>query len=358
MCHVGNTEERTLNTQKFPSIQAISENPADTGLSRERSTHTQDAVGKRARVAILIPTFRRPDSLESLLRMIDEAVRHNQPSLEDNWQLKIFIADNDATGREGSQRAAELDEALVVDLEIIDEPRPGVSYVRNRLVAAALAWQARYLLMIDDDEWPSGDWISNMLNTAEHYSADIVSGPVRPDFEVKPPAWIIDNFLFDDVPLSTGEFPDVQRTGNTLLRSEQLIDQHRFPDKEWFCVELGRIGGEDSHLIEALVKDGARHVWCEEAAVHERIPAQRLSLEYLGARAFRCGNAGMRYRSMLMPGLHWSCIRVGKSLFLFMRWLMLSYRLLSPGLRSLHQLDWQVIRGRFNAHLGRFQQFY
>ena len=62
--------------------------------------------------------------------------------------------------------------------------------------------------------------------------------------------------------------------------------------------------------------------------------------------------------SMLMPGIHWNCIRVGKSLFLFMRWLALGYRWFLPDLRSLHKLDWQVIRGRFNAHLGRFQQFY
>lgn len=290
--------------------------------------------------------------------MIDEAVRDSQPPLTDHWQLRIFVADNDATGRDGSRRAAGLTPSLSIELEVIEEPRPGVSHVRNRLVDAALAWQAHYLLMIDDDEWPSPHWIAHMLNTAEQYSADIVSGPVRPDYEEKPPAWITDHCLFDDAPLPTGEFPNVQRTGNTLLRSDRLADERRYPEKQWFSVELGRIGGEDSHLIEGLVRDGARHVWCEEAVVHERIPIQRLSLEYLGARAFRCGNAGMRYRAMLMPGLHWRCIRVGKSLFLFLRWLVLGYRLFIPDSRSLHKLDWQVIRGRFNAHLGRFQQFY
>ena len=357
-------EDYTLSTRKSLPIQTDSEHLNDVSslpelaLTHGCSSDRQDIACETPRVAILIPTFRRPDSLESLLRIIDEAVRLDRSALLDNWQLRIFIADNDAKGREGSQRAGELAGSLVVELEIIDEPKPGVSYVRNRLVDVALAWQPRYLLMIDDDEWPSRDWISHMLNTAERYSADVVSGPVRPDFEVTPPDWIVDNCLFDDAPLPTGEFPDVQRTGNTLLRSDQLVDHQRFHGKEWFSVELGRIGGEDSHLIEGLVKDGARHVWCEEAIVHERIPIQRLSLEYLGTRAFRSGNAGMRYRSMLMPGLRWSCVRVGKSLFLFMRWLVLTYRLFIPDLRPLHKLDWQVIRGRFNAHLGRFQQFY
>ncbi len=316
------------------------------------------AISELPRLAILVPTFRRPDHLEALLRMIDEAIRHDTATLIDNWQLRVFIADNDAVDREGSLRAERLRDSLSVDLEIIDEPRPGVSHVRNRLVEVALAWQPRYLLMIDDDEWPSRNWIRHMLDTAEHYSADIVSGPVRPDFETTPPAWIVEHRLFDDAPLPTGEFPEVQRTGNTLLRSEQLADQGRFPDGEWFSVSLGRIGGEDSHLIEGLVKNGARHVWCEEAVVHERIPAQRLSVDYLAARAFRNGNAGMRYRSMLLPGLRWSCIRVGKSLFLFLRWLTLTHRLFTPDSRSLHKLDWQIIRGRFHAHLGRYPQFY
>ncbi len=232
MCHFGNIGENTLNTQKSQPVQAIQEPSneefsAESELTLKRPTRSQGAAGETPRVAILIPTFRRPDSLESLLRMIDAAVRHNRPTLADKWQLRIFIADNDATGREGSQRAVELAGSFVVELEIIDEPRPGVSYVRNRLVDAALTWQARYLLMIDDDEWPSRDWISHMLNAAERYSADIVSGPVRPDFEVKPPDWIIDNYLFDDAKQTTGEFPSVQRTGNTLLRSEQLADQQR-----------------------------------------------------------------------------------------------------------------------------------
>lgn len=327
-------------------------------VTRNLAASKQNAVCQKPRVAILIPTFRRPDSLASLLQLIDESVRLNTTTLVDEWQLKIFIVDNDASGREGSQRAAELAESLVVELEIIEEPRTGVSHVRNRLVQEALAWKPLYLLMIDDDEWPTRDWILQMLRTAEKYSADIVSGPVRPDYEIDPPDWITENRLFDDAPLLTGEFPDVQRTGNTLLRSACLTNHSRFPDNEWFSVSLGRIGGEDSHLIEGLVKAGARHVWCEEAVVHERIPEQRLSLEYLSARAFRNGIAGMRYRSMLMPGMHWSCIRVGRSLFLLLRWLLQSYRFLIPALRPLHTLDWQIIRGRFNAHLGRYPQFY
>lgn len=331
---------------------------SEAAATRNLPASKQNAVVEKPRLAILIPTFRRPDSLASLLQLIDESVRLNRSMLIDEWQLKVFVVDNDASGREGSQRAAELAESLVVELEIIEEPRTGVSHVRNRLVHEALAWEPLYLLMIDDDEWPTRDWILQMLLTAEHYSADIVSGPVRPDYEIDPPDWIADNRLFDDAPRLTGEFPDVQRTGNTLLRSACLADQSRFADEEWFSVALGRIGGEDSHLIEGLVKAGARHVWCEEAVVHERIPEHRLSLEYLSDRAFRNGIAGMRYRSMLMPGLHWSCIRVGKSLFLLLRWLLLSYRLLIPALRPLHSLDWQIIRGRFNAHLGRYPQFY
>jgi hypothetical protein len=66
----------------------------------------------------------------------------------------------------------------------------------------------------------------------------------------------------------------------------------------------------------------------------------------------------MLYRSMLLPGVLWQSVRIGKSLYLALQWVVMSYRLLLPGTRNLHRLDGQIVRGRFHAHLGRFRSHY
>lgn len=317
-----------------------------------------------ARVAILIPTFRRPDSLEALLRLLAESVADaseasgSAASADEAPAFTVFVADNDAERQEGRRVVERVAPTLGLEVRTLVEEARGVSSVRNRLVAAGLDAGARYLLMIDDDEWPSRGWVKAMVRCAEDHAADIVSGPVRPDFEAPPPAWVVEHALFDDAPHPTGTFPLVQRTSNILFRAGALDDPPRFPGREWFSLRLGRHGGEDSHLVERLVGLGAHHVWCEEAVVHERIPESRTRYEYLAARAWRNGNAGMLYRSMLLPGPLWSSVRVGRSAWLALRWVALSHRCLREPGRRLHLLDGHVVRGRFAAHAGRFREFY
>ena len=350
--------------------------PARRRASADALAPTRGALPDTAdgggHVAILVPTFRRPDSLETLLRLLAESVADAAAPASDvpageggasgrvrgSRTFSLLVADNDAERQEGREVVERLAPLLGVDVSVVVEAARGVSSVRNRLVTAALDAGARHLLMIDDDEWPSRGWVGAMLRCAEAHAADIVSGPVRPDFEAPPPAWVVEHALFDDAPHPTGAFPRVQRTGNTLFRAAVLADPVLFPDREWFSVRLGRFGGEDSHLVERLVGLGARHVWCEEAVVHERVPEARTRFDYLAARAWRNGNTGMLYRSMLLPGPLWGGVRVGRSAYLALRWVALAHRCLRGSARRRHLLDGYVVRGRLAAHAGRHRAFY
>ena len=65
------------------------------------------------------------------------------------------------------------------------EPRQGNCHAINAAFETALATfpAATSLLMIDDDEIASPDWLELMVRAAEITGADLVGGPVLPNFD-------------------------------------------------------------------------------------------------------------------------------------------------------------------------------
>jgi len=86
-------------------------------------------------------------------------------------------------------------------------------------------------------------------------------------------------------PVST----DGMRAGNAFLR-RALFEAHRFDPV------YARIG-EDWDLFRRMARAGARFVWCDEARVDERVPAERLRLGWLSRRAFLGGATYARAES-------------------------------------------------------------
>ena len=107
-----------------------------------------------ADVAVIIPTLRRPDSLE---RAVRSALA--QTGVMDRLR-EIVVVDNDpqASSREQIQRLA--DEASV---PIIwrHAPRPGVATARNEGLTAT---SAPLIAFLDDDEAASPDWLAALLS--------------------------------------------------------------------------------------------------------------------------------------------------------------------------------------------------
>jgi succinoglycan biosynthesis protein ExoM len=64
----------------------------------------------------------------------------------------------------------------------------------------------------------------------------------------------------------------------------------------------GPTGGEDGELLDRLVQQGARIVWCDEAVLTEPVEAARLRLRWLLLRALRGGQDDARHRIRGRPG--------------------------------------------------------
>ena len=236
------------------------------------------------RITIAIPTFRRPKNLARLLDAIAK--------LDSDAQIAVLVADNDAEGQEGLKLCAELAPHYRWPLRAVVAAERGIAQVRNRLFAEALAdCHAGFIAMIDDDEWPQKDWISQFLKTAHATHADVLQGSI----------------LFGqtsaadghgDIRRPTGPIAMLQGAGNLLIRRAVLTEM----TAPWFDPQFALSGGEDQDFFVRLQRAGKRFAWSDEARAHGDVPDTRASLSWLLRRAYSVGNSDMRVLLKHQPG--------------------------------------------------------
>ena len=237
-------------------------------------------------VCVGICTFQRPE----LLRRLLEGLTNLQTTSAGGklaFTLSAAVVDNDAAGSAHAVVKSFLaNGALPISYEI--EVERNFARVRNRVVALA---KGDFLAFIDDDEVPTPEWMLNLLATQARFDVDGVLGPVRPYFEVDPPAWITRGKLCERPVHPTGMTLGwtQTRTGNALLRSGIFRERNLRFDPAF------AIGGEDVDFFKRAIGTGCRFVWCEEAPAYELVPAARLRKSYFLKRALLQGQISLRY---------------------------------------------------------------
>jgi succinoglycan biosynthesis protein ExoM len=258
------------------------------------SISTSDSTS-RPRVAICIPTYRRPAMLERLLKSLSNLEFRSSVAPE----ITVIVVDNDrsATARIVAETArSHLPWALLYEVE----PERSISLARNRAITAARNARSDFVAFLDDDEIPHGSWLDELLHAKERSAADIVGGPILPVFDREIPDWLQRSGLYDIPRHPTGSHVEMVFTGNVLIGSAWLAE-----DRPKFDVEFGRTGGEDSHFFMRARREGARIVWADAAIVHEEIPRSKGSVRWVLARAFRIGSQTVRSERSILPLRSW-----------------------------------------------------
>ena len=247
------------------------------------------------RVAVCVCTYRRPSGLR---RLLEALVRLDvgKDDASDRLRLDVIVVDNDA----GGSAVEVIDDMMSCfdgRLHGVVEPRPGICAARNRAldeVGDDVDWVA----FIDDDEVPESTWLANLIATQRRTNADVVTGPVPPDFETEPPDWIVRGRFFAAPSRPTGTPLPHAFTGNVLFRMSAVRDINlRFDER------LGLVGGEDRLFFARLRRTGAKIVWCDSAVAHETIPASRMTADWLIHRMRRVGSAAAYIERTLDPGI-------------------------------------------------------
>jgi len=227
-------------------------------------------------VAVIVPTLRRPQSLERALRSL-----FAQMGVADRVSA-IVVVDNDPVGS-----AATTIEALRPDspwpLTYVHAPRPGVATARN---AGLGATKAPLIAFLDDDEAAAPGWLAALLEAQADTGADAVFGPITgraPDAEPWLKPWL-ERFFGREGPDRTRLIDQPFGCGNSLM-----VRATALPGPAPFDAGTDQAGGEDDALFAALAARGGRFGWAADARVEEFAPAHRATLAYVLARAFAYG---------------------------------------------------------------------
>jgi hypothetical protein len=229
-----------------------------------------------ADVAVIVPTLRRPESLERALRSL-----FAQTGVGDRVS-EIVVVDNDPAG--SAKRGVEgLRTVAPWPLVYVHAPRPGVATARNAGLAAT---RAPLIAFLDDDEAASTSWLAALLKAQAATGADAVFGPIT-GRAPEATDWLkpyLERFFGREGPDCTGLIDAPYGCGNSLM-----VRATALPGPAPFDVASDQAGGEDDALFAALQARGGRFGWAAEAWVEEFAPAHRATLRYALARAFAYG---------------------------------------------------------------------
>jgi glycosyltransferase involved in cell wall biosynthesis len=232
-------------------------------------------------IVVAIPTFRRPRSLKRLLDAL--------ATVEIEAPIAVVVADNDAERHEGFDLCESLRASYRFALDPIIAPERGIAQVRNALVARALMYKtARFVAMLDDDEWPSPQWLARFFAVQRETGADALQGSIL--FEGAHADWSRGFDGLSPIRRPTGRVTALEGAGNLFLTRECL---ESLP-APWFDPAFALSGGEDRDFFERLAEAGKRFAWADEAVAYGAIPAERTSLRWTLGRAYAIGNAEMR----------------------------------------------------------------
>ena len=237
------------------------------------------ALDSSIEIVVCVPSFRRPKHLRLTLESL-VAQRTDR-------RFSVVVVENDATRHESAPVAMEfLAQGKLAGLCVI-EPEQGNCYAINAAfeMASSCFPHATHFLMIDDDEVASPDWLDHMVEAAEATGADIVGGPVWPNFDDERKRGLRLHPAFAPAYRSSGPVPVIYGCGNCLIK-RRVFEKVGTPA---FDLCFNFLGGGDHDFFARSRRAGFRFYWAAEAVINETVPRGRTELGWIMRRCLRIG---------------------------------------------------------------------
>ena len=230
-------------------------------------------------IVVCIPSFRRPQHL----RLTLESLAAQRTSR----RFAVVIVENDVAKCGSVPVAAEFLASGKLPGFCVVEPRQGNCHAINAAFESALATfpAASSLLMIDDDEIASKDWLESMVHAAETTGTDIVGGPVFPDFDDDMKHGLHRHPAFRPGYDVSGPVPVIYGCGNCLIRRPVFA---RLGNPA-FDLRFNFLGGGDYDFFIRCRHAGFRFHWAAEAVIVETVPKSRTNIGWIARRSLRIG---------------------------------------------------------------------
>ena len=124
----------------------------------------QETSDQRAQVhvTVCVCTFRRPQLLQRGLMALQRM------DTKGEFTFSIVVADNDSN-QSARTVVEECAKTATIDIAYCVETQQNIALARNQAIRRG---RGEFVAFIDDDEWPSEQWLSLMLKTCETCHAD------------------------------------------------------------------------------------------------------------------------------------------------------------------------------------------
>jgi len=250
-------------------------------------------------VVVCIPCFRRPQHLRRTLQSLA-----NQRT---GRRFAVVIVENDVEGRESLAVAADIFQRDRLRGLCVVESRQGNCQAINAAFETALETfpAAKSILMIDDDEIASPDWLERMLHAAEATGADVVGGPVWPNFDNGHDRDLRHHPAFRPAYDRSGPVPVIYGCGNCLI-ARSVLTRLGLPA---FDLRFNFLGGGDTDFFVRCREAGMTFHWVAEAVITETVPRGRTNPTWLALRGLRIGAINYHVQRKL-AGTAWSQARL------------------------------------------------
>jgi glycosyltransferase involved in cell wall biosynthesis len=223
------------------------------------------------KVFVGVITYKRPEGLYKLLTSLCKV------KLQPGFELFVLVADNDSS--ESARKITDSFESLKIIYAV--ESKQGIPYARNKILDM-VPLDAEYLIMVDDDEIVSENWLIELIAYQIKFKATAVLGSVYPIFST--PVDSLLNDFFTKTPYKDGEDVKYGSTCNVLLKCSEINAMGlRFDERMRFT------GGSDTLFFMNMLAAGGIFKFASKATVHEYIPESRAKYDWIKKRSFREG---------------------------------------------------------------------
>ena len=156
-------------------------------------------------------------------------------------------------------------------VRVIQSSENNIAIARNILFKETTN---RWLAFIDDDEYPTEEWLTALAMAMNSKETHVVAGPVISIYPDDTPDWIVTSDLHNTKNRRNGSTVEDAATCNLL------IDKECVP-QPIFDIDYGKSGGEDIEFFMRNIQAGMIVRWASDALVYEDVDSSRANTRFM-----------------------------------------------------------------------------
>jgi glucosyl-dolichyl phosphate glucuronosyltransferase len=245
-------------------------------------------------ISVVVCTYNRSEMLSDTLQSwlgVDK----------DKSVTELIVVDNNSTDQT-QEVVKEFTANYCKDLKSVFEPRPGLSFARNRGIEEA---EGTIVAFVDDDIYFDKSWLTEVMRAfRENPWIDCLGGNSIPVFEGGRPEWCTEKLT--------------KLYGSTLSGSKEKVME--FPEHPFgvnmafrkdvfrrvgvFDPSLGRIrksllSNEEKDLFYRVFRAGLKTYYTPKAIIYHRIPRERLDRKWILRRVYWQGISEVAFKQLV-----------------------------------------------------------